>query len=201
LSANKISILAAQINTLMTGYKDYFLLLSPGEKVIQTIKLCKLLTKSYINDFSSANSKAHISIAHYYRQKPYIIESFIDTLEADLKTLPCIHLQLDNFSFFPHTDDRVTMYAAIKNTYKVDNWLTDLKRCLRYNQSFTPHITVAKTIRVDEFYKVWPRFYCEKYEEQFLVDTLHILERETLKADDKWRLYKSIKFDGSRIIN
>ncbi|GAB2689551.1 hypothetical protein GCM10027037_10420 [Mucilaginibacter koreensis] len=185
----------------MTGYKDYFLLLSPGERVIDTIRLCKLLTKSYINDFPSAGSKAHISIAHYHRQKPYMIETFIDALEAEIRRIPCINLQIDNFKYFVHPDERMTMYAAIKSTYKVDNWLLDLRRCLKHNQTVTPHITVAKTIMVDEFYKVWPRFYCEKYEEQFLVDTLHILERETLKPGDKWKLYKSLKFDSSRIIN
>ena len=185
----------------MTGYKDYFLLLSPGDKVIQTIKLCKLLTKSYINDFPGINSKAHISIIQYTRQKPYMIESFIDGLAADLMRIPCINMQADGFKFFTHPDNRMTMFAAIKSTYKLDNWMIELNSCLKNTRPLTPHITIAKAIMVDEFYKVWPRFYGEKYEAQFLIDTLHILERETLKKGDKWKLYRSLKFDSTRIIN
>ncbi len=185
----------------MTSYKDYFLLLSPGEQVNKTIKLCKILTKSIIDDFPSVNSSAHISIRRYLRQKPYVIESAIDRLEAKINRIPCANLQIENFNFFVHPHDKVTFYAAIKPTFQVDNWLSKITACVQIPaNSVTPHITIARTIQVDSFYKVWPKFYNKSYREDFIIDRLLILEKETLNPESKWRIYRELKFDKSQIV-
>lgn len=186
----------------MTSYKDYFFLLPPGEHIITSVKYCKLLVQSMINDYPGCQSKAHISIKQYPRQKPYMIDSVVDQMEAKLKTMPCITLKTDDFRFFEHPNNIITLYTAIKPTFKADNWLNELRANLNISAGqFVPHITVAKTIPVDNFYKVWPRFYNRKFQDEFLVDRLFILEKETLNAHAKWKVYREIRFNERHVIN
>lgn len=182
----------------MTGYKDYYLLLSPGEEVEQLIAWHKQLAVNIIGKFPGCRTKAHLSIKEYVRQKPYHVNHAFDSLEYKLKRLPSIDFQLDSFNFFVHGAKSLTIYAAIKPIYTTDKWLYQLERELKLNRNeFIPHITVAKQINADSFFKLWPVFNYLRIHSRFHISDLHILKRDTLNTERKWERYKQIKFGSS----
>lgn len=180
----------------MSGYKDFFLLLSPGDEMIKAMRHYKSLAKSIISTFPSAESTAHLSIKQYVRKRHYELDSMIDQLESRLRCMPSVKLKTNNFNFFIHAKDRMTVYAEIQPTYETDNWIACLRKELNLNNDeFVPHITVARNIDVDAFYRLWPTFSNLICKQDFVVDKLYILERETFGNDRKWKIYKEIPFE------
>lgn len=181
----------------MTGYKDYFLLLSPDDHVRNMIKHYKSVAKNIITTFPSADAAAHVSIKQYTRQKPYQLEQMIDQLECRLRAMPPITFKTDDFRFFIHPNECMTVYAAIKPNYQTDKWLALLRQQLKLSANeFIPHITVARKIDINLFYKVWPVFHYLSCKESFVIDRLYILERETFAEDKKWKIYKELLFEN-----
>jgi hypothetical protein len=61
-------------------------------------------------------------------------------------------------------------------------------------KSFEPHITIARNIPNDDFKTLWPDFKNLRWNEQFKVDKLTILRRETIGYDKNYKVFKEIPF-------
>lgn len=178
----------------MESYYDYLFLLQPSDHVKKQIGYCKFKATNYIGPYPGMKATAHISIENVTRQKPYVVKSLVDSVRHKIASMPPVTLQIDGFHFFTHNEDYMTIYAAIKPTYKTDNWFTLLKKQLNAKQSVTPHITVTKHIPVDAFYKLWTELRLVTYNETFTADRLTILQRETFKPDAKYIIYEELYF-------
>jgi hypothetical protein len=179
----------------MESYNDYMFLLKPSEPVKQVVKKCKEGVGEFIGPYAGMNGKAHISIFSKERCKPYLVRPYITSLKNKIASMPPVTIEIDGFSFFVHGPKKMTIYAQIKPSYKLDNWLELLKQQLDLkNLRLTPHITITKTIDIDSFYRVWPIFKYLNYKETFTVETLTILERETLNNRSKWMVYEELPF-------
>ncbi len=179
----------------MRGYTDYMFLLRPDEHVCQEIKSYKNFAAGLVGDYPSMYSTAHVSVMRYDRRKSYIMQQAIDTLQIKLRKLPTIELQINNFKFFIHKNDTYTIYAAIEPTMQSDQWFTAFSKQLNLAKgSFIPHITIARTINENAFFKLWPQFKYMTFKRQFVVNSLTILDRETLNSRAKWAIYREIKF-------
>lgn len=180
----------------MTSYMDYMLLLRPDDRVCAEISGYKKFAAGLVGNYPSMGSTAHISIAQYTRKKPYIMRPALDGLQPKLKVIPAVSLQINNFKFFVHKNNTYTIYAAIEATYQSDNWFTTLGRHLRISKSqITPHITIARTINENSFYKLWPHFKYITFRQRFMVNSLTVLERETLNSQSKWAIYHDYLFE------
>lgn len=181
----------------MSGYCDYMLLLRPDEPVNARIAYYKAFAEGLIGNYPSARSTAHISIAQYIRRKPFVMRPAIDDLHPRLRTMKAVTLQINNFNFFVHKNDTFTIYAAIEPTYRGDNWFNTLAQHLHVNRkSFIPHLTIARAINENAFYKLWPQFKYMVFRQPFVIDNLTVLERETLNSYSKWSIYHEFKFES-----
>jgi 2'-5' RNA ligase len=178
----------------MESYYDYLFLLQPSDQVKQQIGHCKTKATEYIGPYPGMKSTAHISIEDLTRQKHYHIKSLIDSVRNKIASMPPITLQIDGFQFFTHNTDYMTIYAAIKPTYKTDNWFSLLKKQLHCKKPLTPHITVTRHIPVDAFYKLWSELRLVNYKDNFTADRLTILQRETFKPDARYSIYEELYF-------
>ncbi|MFD1258910.1 2'-5' RNA ligase family protein [Mucilaginibacter terrae] len=178
----------------MESYYDYLFLLQPSEHVKKQINHCKFKASDYIGPYPGMKSTAHISIEDLTRQKPYVIKSLIDGVRNKIASMPPVTLQIDGFQFFTHNENYMTIYAAIKPTYKSDNWFSLLKKQLNSKTAITPHITVTKHIPVDAFYKLWSELRLVNYKETFTADRLTILQRETFKPNARYAIYEELHF-------
>ena len=178
----------------MTDYNDYLFLLEPSDEVKEQIRHYKLKAGEYIGQYPGMKSTAHLSICDISRQKPHIINTFIESVKNKVQSMPPVMLQINGFEYFVHGDDHMTIYAAIKPTYKTDNWFALLKKQLNIKKQITPHITVTKYIPADGFYKLWPELRLLPYKESFTVDKLTILVRETFKPNTRYEVYDRLYF-------
>jgi 2'-5' RNA ligase len=178
----------------MESYYDYLFLLQTSEKVKKQVSEWKMKASECIGPYQGMKSSAHISIENITRQKPYVIKSMIDAVRNKINSMPPVTLQIDGFQFFTHSENCMTIYAAIKPTYKTDNWFNLLKKQLNCKKPVTPHITITKSISADSFYKLWSEMRLVSYQETFTADKLTVLERETFKSDSKYIIYDELHF-------
>jgi len=185
----------------MSAYKDYMFLLRPSALVNQQIKFFKEKAAAHIGVFPSLKSSAHISITEYTRQKPFMMEPALDMATKRIERMAPVQLQINGFNFFPHGEERMTIYAVIQPTYQTDKWFDTLSKQLQLKKKITPHITIARSIGIDAFYQLWPHFRPIAYKERFEVTQLTILERETFAPNKKWEIYREIPFKKDPAMN
>ncbi|MDT3401544.1 2'-5' RNA ligase family protein [Mucilaginibacter terrae] len=178
----------------MNDYNDYLFLLEPSDVVKKQVEHCKLKASEYIGTYPGVKGTAHLSICMLERQKPHIINSFIESIKNKINSMPPVTLQVNGFEYFVHGEDRMTIYAAIKPTFKSDNWFALLRKQLNTKKLITPHITVTKHITTDDFYKLWRELRLVPYKESFTVDKLTILVKETFKPNAKYDIYERLYF-------
>ena len=178
----------------MESYYDYLFLLQTSEEVKKQIGHCKFKASDYIGPYPGMKSTAHVSIENLVRQKPYVVKSMVDMLRNKITSMPPVTLQIDGFHFFTHNESYMTIYAAIKPSYKTDNWFNLLKKQLNAKKHITPHITVTKHIPVDAFYKLWSELRLVSYKETFTAHKLTILQRETFRPNAKYSIYDELHF-------
>ncbi|QQL50943.1 2'-5' RNA ligase family protein [Mucilaginibacter ginkgonis] len=177
----------------MTGCRDYNVLLRPDELLCFEISNLKGFAYSLIGEYKSRQSTAHISVMIYQRQKPYIMEQAIDNLNIRLRQMPAVKLQLNNFNFFIHKNDTFDIYAAIEPSAVSDKWFAELRKQFRISKSqLLPHISIARAISVDQFYRLWPRFRYMKCRITFHINCISILERDSLDKRLKWNIYREV---------
>ncbi|OKS85852.1 hypothetical protein RG47T_1298 [Mucilaginibacter polytrichastri] len=172
------------------------LLLRPDDRICAEISSYKKFAAGLIGDYPSMGSTAHISVSKYTRKKPYIMRPAIETLQPKLKGMPAVTLQINNFKFFVHKNNTYTIYAAIEATYQSDNWFAALGKQLHISKSqLTPHITIARSINENCFYKLWPHFKYITFRQRFMINSLTVLERETLNSQSKWSIFHEFMFE------
>lgn len=189
----KLVLLLSQNNNAMTDYHDYLIVLSPPEHIIENVKKLKDFSYSLIGEYDSHYTQAHITIQYWPAKKPTWIEPLVPKLERELQTLPQAILNIDGFSFVEQ-QGLPAIYAGLKQTPLTDIWF----KCLRsfFNRSyFTPYVTIAKNISQDALEKLCPHFKHIDWREQFKIDKLTILRRETIGYNKTYKVFKEIKFN------
>jgi 2'-5' RNA ligase len=177
----------------MTGYHDYLILLSPGDAIINIVKDLKDQCANKISDYDSRHSKAHITVAYWPRQKPEWVEPLLPKLERDLMRLSPAELTVNNFDYFEAGQNR-TIYAKLEHTPATDIWFKQLRKYFSKPDK-EPHITIAKNIGPNAFGKLWPYFKKAEWNEQFKIEKLTILRRETFGFESNYKVVKELPFN------
>ncbi|WP_428331408.1 2'-5' RNA ligase family protein [Mucilaginibacter sp.] len=178
----------------MTGYHDYLIVLSPSLSVAKSVESAKNLCFKKIGEYNSHYAKAHITIQRWPRKRQEWIEPMIPKLERELKSLPPVLLDIDGFDFFDHQTNP-TIYAKLNSTPLTQVWFKHLRRFFS-KPDFEPHITIARSIPNEDFFKIWPYFKHSVWNEPFKVDKLTILRREMIGHDKSYKLFKEIAFNS-----
>src|ERR1700749_3149944 len=178
----------------MEAYKDYLIILTPPAPIAEQVKKFKQSSARLIGDFEGMHSKAHLTMKRLSRQKPFWTEPMFQQLEKELSLMEPVTLQLNGFATFLPTD-YTTIYAAIKSTPPMEDWFKRLRKCLNEKKS-VPHITIARQVPNEQAKKLWPKFKDRRWNEEFEVKRLTILQKETYGSDKKWKPFTEIPFRG-----
>lgn len=184
----------------MKQYADYMLLLSPGDNVKAMVKEHKQYVAGVIGTYESLHSKAHISVHKMQRQKSFIAEPALRALNKNISTLPPITLTIDGFDYFNHGDEYKTIYVKLRISPITTLWFKTLKKHLNVKEFMVPHITIAGNIPVAAFNELWPHFKAINWVEQFTVNELTILQRETFASFATWQLFMTLPFEARHLI-
>jgi len=183
----------------MTGYKDYLIILSPPANIGEQVKKFKQASARLIGDFDGMHGKAHITLKALRRQKPFWTEPLFEQLEKELSLIEPTTLQINGFATFLPTDF-TTIYAAIKSTHEMEDWFKRIRKSLNEKKA-VPHITIAKQIPNALAKKLWPKFKDRQWDDEFEIDRLTILHRETFGGSKRWQPFREIRFKGSADYN
>jgi len=183
----------------MTGYKDYLIILSPPANIGEQVKKFKQASARLIGDFDGMHGKAHITLKALRRQKPFWTEPLFEQLEKELSLIEPTTLQINGFATFLPTDF-TTIYAAIKSTHEMEDWFKRIRKSLNEKKA-VPHITIAKQIPNALAKKLWPKFKDRQWDDEFEIDRLTILHRETFGGSKHWQPFREIRFKGSADYN
>ncbi len=178
----------------MEVYKDYMILLSPPTQIAERVKKFKDASARLIGDFESRHSQAHITMKLFIRQKPFFTEPLFEKLEKKLSLLEPFTLQINGFATFLPTDF-TTIYAVIRSTPEMEDWFKRLRLLLNEKKA-VPHITIARQVPNDKAKKLWPKFKDRRWNDEFEVKRLTILQRETFGYEKIWRPFMDIPFRG-----
>jgi len=185
--------------TISTGYKDYLIILSPPAHIHEQVKKFKQASERLIGDFEARHSRAHITLKAMRRQKPFWTEPLFEQIEKELSLIEPFVLQINGFAHFLPTDF-TTIYAAIRSTPEMEDWFKRLRKCLDEKKS-VPHITIARQVPNAQAKKLWPKFKDRPWDDEFEIDRLTILQRETFGGSKHWEPFKEIRFRGSADYN
>ena len=179
----------------MSDYKDYMFLLSPPENINEQVKKFKQASERLIGEFESMHSKTHISLKNMRRQKEYWVTPIFEQLEKELSLIEPMTLQINGFMTFLPTDF-TTIYAAIKSTPEMEDWFKRIRKSLNEKKA-VPHITIARQVPNALAKKLWPKFKDRLWDDEFEINRLTILQRETFGSDKYWKPFKEIRFKGT----
>jgi hypothetical protein len=180
-------------------HKDFFLIISPPDGVNYQVSRFKKACAKYIGVFDSLYSKAHISFGLFPEeiqsppQKTFAMERFIRLISEDIYLIEPTELKISGFGYFEHRKSR-TIYAAIETNARIAAWFNRIKEILRIEGDFTPHITIAKTIPVEHFERLWPFFQNLDFNYSFTPGCITVLTREVDGKPGNYKLYTEIPF-------
>jgi len=180
----------------MKGYLDFFMLLSPPERVKAIVCEHKHYAADVIGSYDSEYSIAHISVNKMQRQKTFLTEPGIREFRQRLCLIPPVTLTIGGFDYFVHGKDYRTIYARIVSTPEISHWFKMLKQHLKIKEFNVPHITICRNIPLTNFDKVWPYFKSLEWKETFTVNALTVLQRESFVSFAKWEPYTELPFEG-----
>lgn len=180
----------------MKGYTDFFMLLSPSEKVKAAVRDFKIDASDVIGMYDSVGSIAHISLDIMPRQQSFLTNPIISNLRRKLCIIPPINLTINGFDHFNQGNDIRTIYARIDSPPEISQWFKMLKRDLNIRRFSVPHITICRNIPLADFDKLWPHFKSLEFKETFTVNCLTVLQRESFATTAKWQPYMELPFEG-----
>ena len=181
----------------MSAYKDYLIVLNPSNKVKDSIKLCKYGASEFIGNYAGLNSTAHISLWHKQKLTPELIDAFTSILQRKISAIPSTNITIDGFKYFVHGNNLMTIYASVKSNYITDSWFKLVREQFNLKgNDFIPHITVTKSIHVDAFFTLWPKFNASPFQMSFVPESMSVLERDSDIPNAKWQVKNEIFFDG-----
>ncbi len=163
---------------------DLFFIISPPKTIVEYVTLLKKHVKSAIgHGFDDEFSKAHISLFKYRNEHA---ERVLYHIDNKVSTFNPFHVYIKNLNFFNHGTTR-TIYLEI--VYK--NPICDLfKNITEQESDFTPHITIAKNLEINDFIAAWKSLQNLSYSEYFRCDHITVLK----KSPHKWMHYIDIPF-------
>lgn len=169
---------------LQNPVQELFFIIAPPPHIISDVFVLKddvqyLIGKSFEGRFS----KAHISLFKYADQH---IDDMIDHVEQKAASFKPFNIFVKDFCVFYNGSAR-TICMDIINKYPIRDIF---EKIVKEDASFTPHITIAKSIPAEDFIKVWPYLNNLPYSQHFTCDRITVLAR----SEKKWIHYKDIVF-------
>jgi 2'-5' RNA ligase len=168
--------------------QELFFIIAPQRHIKSDVSVLKDDVHYLIgHTYESHRSLAHISLFQYADSNEENVDDMIRFVEKKAASFQSFNVFLKDFGVFYNGAKR-TIYMDVVNKYPIQDIF---EKIVKENASFTPHITIAKNLTMDDFLRCWPYLKGLKYSNQhFVCDRITVLTRE----GKKWTHYKDIMF-------
>jgi 2'-5' RNA ligase len=162
-------------------HKEYFFIISFNESIKQDIKLLKKNLFDIINNETTHNIYNRNSIAHISIQKIFIKEDsddqIIEWADKSIGKFSCFRVKINGVDIFTHGKSSKTIYYKIEKHQPI----IDINNLFPFQNKFTPHVTLARSITLDDFNKISGKLSLFDYRKEFLCNRITILVRTSGK--------------------
>ena len=137
------------------------------------------------HEFEDRYSKANISLFKYSDEH---IDDMIQHVASKTAHFKPFNVFIKNLNVFRYGSSR-TIYLDVANKYPIRDIFEKL---VKEDINYTPHISIAKNISLEDFLKSWAYLKDLSYSQHFLCDRITVLAR----GEKKWMHYRDIMFGG-----
>ena len=163
---------------------DLFFIISPPKTIADYVAFLKSHVKSAIgHSFEDEFSKAHISLFKYRNEHA---EDLLYQIDSRVSSVTPFHVHIKNLNFFDHGTTR-TIYLEVVHKNPICEIVENV---LERREDFTPYITIARNLEMNDFIKAWRSLKDLSYSEYFRCDHITVLK----KAPRKWIHYIDLPF-------
>lgn len=155
--------------------QDYLLVITPSEELIAEVKKLKRIAFEMIGPFHSFNSKAHITINHYYDRNALYFDDRVTTYRNMISRIDSFDITVCNFNFFEH-QNTFTIYAKVDLNPNITTTFLKFRKVFGADVRNTPHVTIAKGLSANQFKVLWAFFENLKYECSFYTEEIVVLK-------------------------
>ena len=166
--------------------QELLFLISPPPHIASDVSVLKDDVQFLIgHEFEDRYSKANISLFKYSDEH---IDDIIQHVESKTAHFKPFNVFIKNLNVFRYGSSR-TIYLDVVNKYPIRDIFEKL---VKEDINYTPHISIAKNISLEDFLKSWAYLKDLSYSQHFLCDRITVLGR----SDKKWMHYRDILFGG-----
>jgi 2'-5' RNA ligase len=160
-------------------------MISPPRHIMSDVSVLKDDVHYLIgHKFEDQFSKAHISLFKYNDQYAKDMIRFVESRASNFEPF---NVLLKDFGVFYNGPKR-SIYMDIVYKWPIQEIFQKL---VKEDASFTPHITIARNLSMEDYLRCWPYLKSLNYGNQhFLCDRITVLARR----ENQWVHYKDIMF-------
>lgn len=158
--------------------QDYLLVITPSEEIITEVRKFKDFVKKLIGYYQSFNSKAHITVNHYYDGKALFFDERVPVYRSMASHIDAFEIKICGFDFFEH-HGTYTIYAKVALSQNITSTFSRFKKVFGSDVPQTPHITIARSLSYNQYKLLWYYFKKQKFECSFYADEIVVLKTPT----------------------
>jgi len=166
-----------------TGSKELLFIISPPPAIAEYVAMLKQHVKLAIgHPFEDEFAKAHISLFQYRDEHA---EDWLYQVDSKISSFTPFHVHIKNLNFHDHGTTR-TIYLEVVHK----NPICEIVEKLDHGGDFTPYITIARNLDINDFLKAWKSLRNLSYSDYFRCDHITVLK----KAPRRWVHYMDLAF-------
>ena len=158
--------------------QDYLLVITPSEEIISEVRRLKDFAKKLIGYYHSFNSKAHITVNHYYDGKALFFDDRMPVYRSMTNRIDAFEIKINGFDFFEHNGN-YTIYAKVELSENITTTFSRFKKVFGADVPQTPHITIARSLSYNQYKLLWYYFKKQNFECSFYADEIVVLKTPT----------------------
>ena len=158
--------------------QDYLLVITPSQEVVNKVRTFKDIAKNVVGYYHSFNSKAHITVNHYYDRNALFFNERAPIYRSMAGRINAFEIEICGCDYFQH-QDTYTIYAKVELSQNITTTFFMFKKVFGSDVPQTPHITIARSLSKTQFNLLWDYFKNQKFEYSFYADKIVVLKTPT----------------------
>lgn len=164
---------------------ELLFIISPPPAIAEYVAMLKQHVRLAIgHPFEDEFAKAHISLFRYRDARP---EDWLYQVDSKIASFAPFHVHVKNLNFYDHGTTR-TIYLEVVHKNPI---CEIVERLGQPEGEFTPYITIASNLDINDFIKAWMSLKNLSYSDYFRCDHITVLKK---KAARRWVYYMDLGF-------
>lgn len=183
------------------GSPELLFIISPPPAIADYVAMLKQHVRLALgHPFEDEFAKAHISL---YQYRDARAEDWLYQVDSTISACAPFHVHIKNLNYHDHGTTR-TIYLEVVHKHPICELAERLGLASRTlvpeasrrsasqqpAREFTPNITIARNLDINDFFKAWQSLKNLSYSEYFRCDHITVLK----KAPKRWMYYMDLSF-------